>query len=180
MLARVNTHGSNPANISTPRLAPLSLDSNSELSIPDLEAEQLREQSTEADVQRLMHEAKLWRAANSAQWVAWGIVQAKVPRMEKEMAAAEQEQNGVTSNANGNDESHTSENNGKKVKQNTETHSDSGSDTDYGEDDEFDYLAYAQDRSLFFWADVLSLGFIKETDLPAEMLDAVKSRIINY
>lgn len=179
MPARINTQGSTPVSISTPRLAPLSLDSNSELSIPDIEAEQLGEQSTEAVIQQLMHEARLWRLANSAQWVAWGIVQAKVPRMEREMAAAEQKQHGDVS-TNGSAKELGAPGNGKKDVETTETLSDTSSDAGYEEDDEFDYLAYAQERALFFWADALSLGFIDEKDLPAGMLEAVKSRIVNY
>lgn len=179
MLGRTNTHGSNPSGISTPRLAPLSLDSNSELGIPDIEAEQLREQTTEADVQKLMQETRLWRLANSAQWVAWGIVQAKVPRMEREMAAAEEERHGDTP-TNGSAKEPDALKNGKKDDETTEARSDTSSDTDFEEDDAFDYLAYAQERALFFWADALSLGLIDEKELPDGMLDAIKPRMISY
>ncbi|KAK0392870.1 hypothetical protein NLU13_2364 [Sarocladium strictum] len=45
-------------------------------------AERAREEARDQRVRELMEETKLWRAANSAQWVAWGIVQAKVPGLE--------------------------------------------------------------------------------------------------
>lgn len=48
------------------------------------------------------------------------------------------------------------------------------------EESEFDYLAYSQDRALFFWADVLSLGLIRENELPDDLLEVVKLRMINY
>jgi choline kinase len=54
-------------------------------------------------------------------------------------------------------------------------------DTDIDEvDDEFDYLSYAQDRALFFWADVLTMGLVREDELPAELLPQVKKRILKY
>lgn len=37
-----------------------------------------------AEVSRLSRETRLWRAANSAKWVAWGIVQANVPGLPAE------------------------------------------------------------------------------------------------
>lgn len=32
---------------------------------------------------------------------------------------------------------------------------------DNDDDGEFDYLAYAQDRAIFFWGDALQLGIVK-------------------
>jgi choline kinase len=45
-------------------------------------AERAREEARDQRVRELMEETKLWRPANSAQWVAWGIVQAKVPGLD--------------------------------------------------------------------------------------------------
>lgn len=39
---------------------------------------------------------------------------------------------------------------------------------------EFDYLAYAQDRALFFWGDALQLGIVKREDLPTPLLERIK------
>lgn len=57
---------------------------------PNYDAEEkAREEATEKEIQQLMHETRLWRMANSAQWVAWGIVQAKMPEeFEKSPASA--------------------------------------------------------------------------------------------
>lgn len=43
------------------------------------EEEARREEESEKKIKELMEEARLWRIANSAMWVAWGIVQAKIP-----------------------------------------------------------------------------------------------------
>lgn len=49
-----------------------------------------------------------------------------------------------------------------------------------GDDDQgsehvgFDYLAYAQDRALFFWGDCLQLGLISADELPEELIRKVK------
>ena len=42
------------------------------------------------------------------------------------------------------------------------------------EDEEFDYLAYAQQRALFFWGDVLQLGLVSLEELPVEIRGRVK------
>ncbi len=46
------------------------------------------------------------------------------------------------------------------------------------EADGFDYLAYARDRAAFFWGDVLSLGIMKEAELPEEVVKGAK--ILDY
>ena len=38
----------------------------------------------------------------------------------------------------------------------------------------FDYLAYAQDRALFFWGDMLELGLVKEEELPVDLVERAK------
>ncbi|PHH89968.1 hypothetical protein CDD83_4829 [Cordyceps sp. RAO-2017] len=45
-------------------------------------AEREREERSNQRVRELMDETRLWRPANSAQWVAWGIVQATVPGLD--------------------------------------------------------------------------------------------------
>lgn len=44
--------------------------------------EHAREKAQEEEIRRLLRETRLWRLANSAMWVAWGIVQAKVPELD--------------------------------------------------------------------------------------------------
>lgn len=49
---------------------------------------------------------------------------------------------------------------------------------DNEDDGEFDYLAYAQDRAIFFWGDALQLGIVKRVDLPSALLQKIK--IVEY
>jgi choline kinase len=43
--------------------------------------ERMREERQQAEIERLLTETRLWRMANTAQWVAWGIVQADIPEL---------------------------------------------------------------------------------------------------
>ena len=43
------------------------------------------------------------------------------------------------------------------------------------QEEEFDYLGYAQHRAMFFWGDVLHLGLAKAEDLPGDLLEKVKT-----
>lgn len=139
---------------STPRLTPLDAPaaSASSSSIVDFmldarasgnrdlaEEDRVREEKCEKVVRELREETRLWRAANSAQWVAWGIVQAN-------MGAADafesgRENGGGSGSGNGN-----------------------GGEGEVGEH-EFDYLSYAQERALFFLGDCLRMGLVTEEEL---------------
>lgn len=59
---------------------------------------------------------------------------------------------------------------------------DDAGDSDTGEVDEedFDYLAYANDRALFFFADLLALKLMDESEFPANVLESIKTRILEY
>ena len=50
-------------------------------SLPQLNAEGGEKSAEDQEVTRLIEETRLWRLANTAMWVAWGLVQAKVPGM---------------------------------------------------------------------------------------------------
>jgi len=108
------------------------------------EEEKKRDEATEKRVQELMEETKLWRTANSAQWVAWGIVQAKIPGLKLVPAADGQEQDDVV-----------------------EAEAEEGEES-------FDYVGYAQDRAYFFLGDCVQLGLIKLEDLPEGVRGWVK------
>ncbi len=56
-----------------------------------------------------------------------------------------------------------------------ESHREGDDEEDQGGSDEFDYLAYAQDRALFFWGDCLQLGLVKKEELPEALLARVKT-----
>ncbi|KAJ5581603.1 Choline kinase N-terminal [Penicillium sp. DV-2018c] len=145
--------------------APLDLDDgpdrpDSHLSQSDLS----KEDELDAHVRFLMQQTRKWRAMNSAQWVAWGIVQAKVPGMEEGIAEMFAARNG--SNDEGEDD-------GEK----TPTGPSGVEEEDEGD---FDYLAYAQDRAIFFWGDLLSMNLIKAEDLPAPLVEHIKLRLVEY
>lgn len=127
------------------------------------EAEKVEEDCLEMEVQRLMRQQRLWRVINSAQWVAWGIVQAKVPGMEAEVAQTSGEAD-------------------CKEKENQNPDPDTEPEQEPEEDAEmdFDYLAYAQDRAMFFWADMLALKLVDRDELPRELVEYVKTRVIEY
>ena len=171
------------------------------------EEELRREEATEAELERLLHQTRLWRVANSAQWVAWGIVQAKMPGSGKASLAhtergvpslnstsSTHEQGNVTPRASGTlileatspgqgahderREGPAAESLDKAADMSDEDGDDEAEDQEEeeeGDDDEFDYLAYARERAMFFWGDVLQLGIVQRENLPAELLENVKT-----
>jgi choline kinase len=165
------------------------------------------EDHVEQEVQRLMSEARLWRAVNSAQWVAWGVVQAKVAGMDEGLERERRRRERHESVQSGSSTA-TSANASSPLAFMCEPDSSSlasyaamgspptpmtdpispelqsavgavhdkrpeglvaealadGNEMSHDLDDEeeFDYLAYAQERALFFWGDVLEAGVVKE------------------
>lgn len=109
------------------------------------EEERRREERAEERVRGLLEETRLWRTANSAQWVAWGIVQAKIPGSLKE------------------------EGGDGKVVANGEAEAEAE-----GGDEEFDYLAYSQDRAYFFLGDCVAMGLTTLEELGEEVARRVK------
>jgi choline kinase len=120
--------------------------------------------SEDAEVARLLHETRLWRLANTAQWVAWGIVQAKVPGM-PEFSGSDAEPVNEPLLAE------RAEDYEELARTETATTTEEG---EHEEDEEFDYLGYAQHRALFFWGDMLQLGLVKEEDVPEELRAKIK------
>ncbi|KAL1957503.1 hypothetical protein VTO42DRAFT_5966 [Malbranchea cinnamomea] len=183
---------------SSPRIPPFNLDLDSHIPYTPLSSQADQESrehdgTLDAETAKLLREVRLWRVANSAQWVAWGIVQAKIPGLEEALAAAAAASSFAES-SNAQTENDASE---------SSSTAQDGSDTDASYQanhanlghlgsteqvmqeveadeaaDEFDYLAYAQDRALFFWADLMSLGLVKEEDFPEGMVNHIKKRMI--
>jgi len=169
-----------------------------------------REQAQEEEIQRLLRETRVWRLANSAQWVAWGIVQAKIP----ELDALERKEEGKRSMAGAvvdkvreiagvargkpHPMSDPMSEEDKKLQEQSQQDRPEGrfqeeahreGDADEGgkgseagaqeeEPEEFDYLAYAQERAMFFWGDCLQMGLMKEEELPEGMRGRLK--IVGY
>ena len=159
------------------------------------------EEQTEKEIQQLMHDTRLWRVANSAQWVAWGIVQAKVEGMDEALENQRNTTHTQQDSERVEDEkqplSPQSPDAGKHTGTSHLPHlgsdpldsemanlaldaKDKRREEGEGEDEEeeFDYLAYAQDRAMFFWGDVLALGVVGRKELPEELLNKVK--VVDY
>jgi choline kinase len=137
--------------------------------------------------------------ANSAQWVAWGVVQAKVPGMDKafsrektakvdlENARGQNPDRGLNQAGAAGMSPDTSTQT-KRVQSRVHGINDEGlvaealrdrNDLPHEEDEEeFDYLGYAQERAMFFWGDLISLGIVQKHDLPADLLPKIK--IVEY
>ncbi|KAJ9616741.1 hypothetical protein H2200_000460 [Cladophialophora chaetospira] len=235
--------------------------------------EKEREKAQEAEIQRLMQQARVWRLANSAMWVAWGIVQAKVPELdaleeqEKESKrvghAMNEGRKNITERVSAGEkrlmekvrkmvgdhgyksgprplpmsvpltaeeqelrrESHwdrpegreqeeahnegddvveppaqstdaetptpsadaaqtkpaadlehatTLNGSGSPSRRESSTHSTAADADAEEEGEEFDYLAYAQERAMLFWGDCIQMGLVKEEDLPKDLRERVK------
>lgn len=116
------------------------------------EDEKQREEQTEKEIKQLMDEARLWRIANSAQWVAWGLMQANVPGLQKDGPDDQAELN----------------------VEGAQPAAIISPEEEQGDADEFDYLAYAQDRAFFFWGDCVLMGLVQLEDFPEEIRSRIK------
>jgi choline kinase len=169
--------------------------------------EKERERAQEEEIQKLLHETRVWRVANSAFWVAWGIVQAKVPELDEE-EKRKKEKRGIASSmvhkvkemAGRGEKPHPMsdplDDEEKRIQEESrqdrpegreqeEAHRE-GDDTTVAdpsggiveepehEDEEFDYLAYTQERAMFFWGDCVQMGIVKEEDLPEALRKSLK------
>jgi choline kinase len=138
------------------------------------------EQKTDQEIQRLMAETRLWRLANSAQWTAWGIVQAHIPGLPN----FDEEEDGdktptETETKQGLElDSATAETKAEAEQEDGGEAAGEGEGEGEGEDEEFDYLGYVQERALFAWGDAIQLGIIKAEELPEDLRKRVK--IVEY
>lgn len=161
------------------------------------EQEAQAERNTEEEVRRLMAETKLWRIANSAMWVAWGIVQAHVPGLPNfdaiDGAVDDTTENSTAAALDGatveiRAEAEVERNQDPTVSTKETQLEDEAKpefqldqDTDLykaQEDEEFDYLAYAQDRAMFVWGDLVGMGLVKKEELPETLRNRMK--IVEY
>jgi len=149
--------------------------------------EKAREEAMEKQIQALLHETKVWRIANSAQWVAWGIVQAKVPeldgmpKMSKTAAIRDQIKQWIHPQSDPLDpEVKALQEDAKADRPESRLQEEAHQQGSEDEDDheEFDYLTYAQDRAMFFWGDCLQFGLVKEEELPEKLRSRLK--IVKY
>lgn len=156
-------------------------------------------------VELLMAEVRLWRIANTAQWTAWGIVQARIAEMEEELARAEEENRnlndmeGCSSSGPSGSQDPSQESDPVVVQASSASttlregsgaeleRENSRSSLPREEDDnvsnhsdksdhsgEFDYLAYAHERAMLFWGDIVGLGILSKDILPEALLPKLK------
>jgi choline kinase len=97
-------------------------------------AERANDEQRDQRVRELLEETRQWRPANHAHWIAWGLVQAKIPGLDESIK-----------------------------------------EEDLLSPDEFDYLSYAQDRTMFFWGDCVRMGLAKLEQLPPKLQQQVKT-----
>lgn len=121
----------------------------------------------DADVTRLLHEARLWRLANTVQWVSWGLVQAQVPGM-PDFGAAESSGDHQSAGEEAAREDLGERGDEYRELARMET-AQSEKAEDENKEEEFDYLGYAQHRAMWFWGDALQLGIVQPQDLPEEL-----------
>ncbi|KAI8953362.1 kinase-like domain-containing protein [Xylaria longipes] len=112
------------------------------------EEEKRREDQVEEQIKSLIEETRLWRPICSAMWIAWGIMQAKIPGFDPEESPGD-DQSGLPDAAGPLEE-------------------------EEGDDHGFDYLRYAQERAMFFWGDCVAQGLVKLEDLPKAVKNNIK------
>lgn len=123
------------------------------------EEEAAHQRLVEKEVEHLVEEARVWRAAGHAMWCAWGIVQAKVKpdgsKKEELFKGSPADNKPILSK-----EASAAANDMKDRKDEDE--------------DEFDYLAHAQQRALLFWGDMLALGVVKPEEVDQFIVENAK------
>ena len=129
----------------------------------------------ETQVAALLKQTRVWRMANTAQWVAWGIVQAKIPGMPLVSSSEDIESQNKELTDGVNDTMTNMSLNGHTAQNAAESEQDAEEEA---AEEEFDYLSYARDRAMFFWGDAVKLGFVKLEELPADVRRDVK--IVEY
>jgi choline kinase len=157
------------------------------------EQEAAAERQTEEETRRLLAETKLWRLANSAMWVAWGIVQAHVPGMpdfdaeEKKKHASPNEGAALLDSATSEIRAEAeAEEKGDGIVSNEkaeqgETNLPQEQDADLfkpQDEEEFDYLSYANDRAMFVWGDAIRMGIVRQEELPESLRERIK--VVEY
>lgn len=134
------------------------------------EEEKRREDDAERQVDALIEESRLWRIANSAMWVAWGIMQSNIagfdmdkgqPLSAQECQVQKEEEEAAAREKDAAARAEATEN-GVPEEEEVEA------------DEEFDYLAYTHERALFFWGDCVEMGLVKEDELPASLVSRLK------
>ena len=147
--------------------------------------ERAREKAQEQEIEELLRETRLWRIANSAQWVAWGIVQANVPELDEPRkrsiagAVLDKVKSKLHPRSDPLDEEvkerqEAAKHDRPENREQEEAHREGDGSEMEDEEEVFDYLAYAQERAMFFWGDCVLMGIVNEEDLPGAMRPHIK------
>ncbi|POS84062.1 hypothetical protein EPUL_005435 [Erysiphe pulchra] len=132
----------------------------------NLEQESIYGLEIEKQIYELLEDTRIWRAANSCQWVVWGIIQAQVPEFLNTLTTSSSSVN-IALAAEIDLCTPTTEKDVQEI--------ESISEAEAAEhEDGFDYLSFALDRALFFWSDILKLGIISKEQLPSELVERLK------
>ena len=174
----MSASGELPSRKSTSSISSFLLDVRAPPGSPSIQSqakEEALKSAEDQEVASLIRETRIWRLANTAQWVAWGLVQAKIPGMpdfspdaETEPGSDQEAESREDLGERGDEYRELAE----KQRQAAEKEAD-GSDKEEA-DEEFDYLGYSQHRALFFWADAIQLGLAKVEELPDHLREKVK------
>lgn len=129
-------------------------------------------------INELLRETRLWRAMNSAQWVAWGIVQAKIPGYTDGDSEGSDEARRVQQPPSPVGSEGTVKGDSINDISNNGSGSVAGDENAAGgaeeEEEGFDYLSYAHERALFFWGDCVQMGLARLEELPEGLRERVK------
>lgn len=171
-----------PASVSGTGISSFMLDARTPGGAPSnyQEEERKREEEVEEEADRLLMETRWWRIANSAQWVAWGIVQANVPELDEEDKKQESSESSALptlDNEEGQGPKGEVDGQADDSARTKEESKDKPKD-EANDEEEFDYITYAQERAMFFWGDCVDLGLVKKEDLPENLRERIK--VIGY
>ena len=168
--------------------------------------EEERQREVRKEVEHLLWESGLWRLANSAQWIMWGVMQAKIPGLPAELGGQECSESpqlkelqlpdsGVV---DGDTDSVRVQGVGQRLSAPeqgvgngvpdagdvgaeglVEDAKGKGLEGGIGADEnDFDYLGYSRERAMFFWGDAVKLGIVRMEELPEDLREEI--RIVEY
>jgi choline kinase len=118
------------------------------------EEEKRRGEQVDEQIKALIEETRLWRPICSAMWIAWGIMQAKIPGFDPEGT--------------------------KERVQDAQPDASVAPEEEEDDSHAFDYLGYAQERAMFFWGDCVALGLVKLEELPEKVKTNSKSTLSHF
>jgi choline kinase len=170
------------------------------------EEEEERQREIQKEVDYLLWETGLWRLANSALWIMWGVMQAKIPGLPVELGGQEYSESPQLKElqlpdsgfVDGDTDLVKAQDVGQRLEASEQGvgngMADAGGVGAEGlvqdvkdmvpeggigaEENDFDYLGYSRERAMFFWGDAVKLGIVKMEELPEDLRKEIK--IVEY